>query len=120
MSGCLGVDAAAFADIAIVRCGSNLNVELVEFTAPDQDTRVARPSDHAGRHLALAVDDLDAAVAFLENEPSVELLPGENPTPDPDGPEAGLRSRYFRAPWGMMLEVIHRPQLEATRRLARV
>jgi len=119
MTDYLGVDRTATATIAVLRCGSNLNIELVEFAAPDQDTRSPMPTDHGGRHLALAVDDLDAAVAFLDAHPSVDLLPGENPPPDPNGPEAGLRSRYFRSPWGMMLEVIERAPHDATRKLVR-
>jgi len=104
----LGVDRRARADVAVLRAEPGVLVELVQFTAPGQDTRPPLPSDAGGRHLAIGVADLDAAVAFLAARDDVELLPGENPPPDPAGPEAGLRSRYFRSPWGLFCEVIQR------------
>ncbi len=83
-----------------LRCANGANIELFEFYSLDQRTDLPRPSDLAIQHLALYVDDLDAAVELLDRHDGTYLLSGPNPLP---GPEAGEGNRfiYARTPWGI-------------------
>jgi catechol 2,3-dioxygenase-like lactoylglutathione lyase family enzyme len=64
-------------------------LELFEFDGPDQHA-VATPADLGRQHIALDVDDLDAALG---------------------GDEAGDGNRFvhLRAPWGSTIELISHP-----------
>lgn len=84
--------------------GSNLEVFQYEPAEPGA-TSPPRNSDVGGHHLALYVDDLDAAVAYLHAE-GVRVL-GE-PTAS-RGPSDGQRWVYFLSPWGMQFELVSFP-----------
>ncbi len=103
----LGVAADACAQIAMLRLGPVTNLELFEYTAPDQRRLLPRNSDWGGHHLAIYVTDVMAAVAYLRTQPGVQVL-GE-PQTVVDGPIAGDRWVYFLTPWGMQLELINLP-----------
>jgi catechol 2,3-dioxygenase-like lactoylglutathione lyase family enzyme len=94
--------------LSALRNGSN--IELFEYAAPDQNRSHPRNSDIGACHLGFYVEDLDAAVAYLKDQ-GVEVQ-GE-PTTMTDGPSAGNRWVYFRAPWGLQLELISSPQGQA-------
>jgi glyoxylase I family protein len=79
--------------------------EVFHYSAPDQRTALPRNSDLGGHHVALYVDDLDAAVVHLRDA-GVEVLAG--PTAS-RGPAAGNRWIYFLAPWGMQFELVSYP-----------
>lgn len=49
------------------------NFELLEWTSPDQDTKSPANSDLGGRHLALKVNDMEAALAKLREVPGVTV-----------------------------------------------
>ncbi|MFF0017473.1 nitroreductase/quinone reductase family protein [Streptomyces sp. NPDC005374] len=104
----LGVHPNASAQIAMLRLGPVTNLELFEYTAPDQDRRQPRNSDLGGHHFALYVDDVDKAVAYLREVPGVTVL-GE-PETITDGPIAGDRWVYFVTPWGLHMELINMPE----------
>jgi catechol 2,3-dioxygenase-like lactoylglutathione lyase family enzyme len=103
----LNVDPDASANIAMLRLGPVTNLELFEYTAPDQNHMIPCNSDWGGHHLAIYVEDVDAAVAYLREQPGVVVL-GEPQTID-DGPIAGDRWVYFTTPWGMQMEVLNMP-----------
>jgi len=106
MSEHLGVHPrAVMQQLHFFRCGGQAIFEVFQYEAPDQDTALPRNSDIGGHHVALYVDDLDAAVAHLR-EAGVELL-GE-PTAS-RGASEGQRWVYFRAPWGMQFELVSYP-----------
>jgi catechol 2,3-dioxygenase-like lactoylglutathione lyase family enzyme len=108
MSVHMGVHRDARVDkIRFLRIGSGLNVELFEYTAPDQRTSPPRNSDIGGHHLALYVDDFDKALEYLRAS-GVEVM-GE-PTVRTSGPSAGQTWVYFRAPWGLQLELVSYPR----------
>jgi catechol 2,3-dioxygenase-like lactoylglutathione lyase family enzyme len=88
-----------------IECGPSL--ELFQYEAPDQQHDRPRNSDWAGHHVAFYVEDMAAAVAHLRLH-DVEVL-GE-PTTLTEGPSAGLTWVYFRAPWGLQLELVCAPQ----------
>lgn len=87
------------------RCGGQAIFEVFEYEAVDQCSKPPRNSDIGGHHVALYVDDLDAAVAYLR-ERGVQVL-GE-PTAS-RGPSEGQRWVYFLAPWGMHFELVSYP-----------
>jgi len=91
------------------RCGDEVVFEVFAYTAPDQRTVVPRNSDIGGHHVALYVDDLDAAVAHLR-EQGVTVL--DEPTAS-RGPHEGQRWVYFLAPWGMQFELVSYPHGKA-------
>jgi catechol 2,3-dioxygenase-like lactoylglutathione lyase family enzyme len=89
--------------IAMLRLGT-LNLELFEFSAPDQRREVPRTSDWGGAHLAFYVDDIDAAVEHLRAHGARVL--GE--PMDLPGPEAGPGNRFVfaLAPGDIPIELI--------------
>lgn len=91
------------------RVGDQAVFEVFEYDAVDRRSDPPRNSDVGGHHVALYVDDLDAAVAYL-HERGVRVL-GE-PTVS-RGPSEGQRWVYFLAPWGMQFELVSYPRGKA-------
>ena len=78
------------------RCGDRAVLEVFAYDAPDQRCEPPRNSDVGGHHVALYVEDLDAAIAHLRAH-GVEVLAG--PTAS-SGPAEGNRWIYFLAQIG--------------------
>jgi catechol 2,3-dioxygenase-like lactoylglutathione lyase family enzyme len=95
------------------RCGDQAVFEVFRYSSPDQQEIPPRNSDVGGHHVALYVDDLDAAIGHL-HECGVEVLAG--PTAS-KGPAEGNRWIYFLAPWGMQFELVSYPQGKAFDRI---
>ena len=117
MSDQLNVHPRAVASVAMLRLGPVTNLELLEYSSPDQRREMPRNSDYGGHHLAVHVSDINAAIAYLRSQPGVEVL-GE-PQVIQRGPIAGSRWVYFLTPWGMQLELTSPPDslpYEATTR----
>lgn len=93
---------AAIKQINQVRCGTGSSIELFQYSAPDQRKRFARNSDYAGHHIGFYVTDLKKAVSYMESR-GVEKFLG--PFPVTDGPDAGQSINYFRAPFGLYVEL---------------
>lgn len=89
-----GVHPRAAARFAYLRYGQAV-VELTEWRTPDQNTHVPNNSDLGGRHIALAVTDLDAATAYLKSQAGVTVF---------ERSEWGFV--YFTTPWGMLLQIV--------------
>jgi catechol 2,3-dioxygenase-like lactoylglutathione lyase family enzyme len=85
--------------------GGHTVFEVFRYTSPDQAATVPKNSDVGGHHIALYVDDLDAAVQYLRSH-GVTVL-GE-PTAS-KGHNLGQRWVYFLAPWGLQLELVSYP-----------
>lgn len=96
-------------EIRFYRLGSGSNIELFEYDSADGQAPQPRNSDLGGHHLALYVDDLDAAIAHLR-EHGIEIM-GE-PVHSAEA-AAGQRWAYFRSPWGMQFELVSFPQGKA-------
>ncbi len=96
-------------EIRFYRLGSGTNLEVFQYDAADGQAGPPRNSDIGGHHLALYVDDLDAAVEHLRAH-GVEVM-GE-PVASA-GASAGQRWIYFRAPWGLQLELVSFPDGKA-------
>lgn len=91
----------------LLRCGHGSNFEIFEYEAPDQRREMPKMSDWGGVHLAFAVDDMNAALEYLEGQ-GVRILGGAK---DGMGVEAGEGSSFahFLSPWGMLLELVSFP-----------
>lgn len=96
--------------IVMMRC-QNMNLELFQFSSPDQSTHTPKTSDWGASHLAFYVVDMDAAVARL-SDVGARVLGGPLPLP---GPEAacGALFCFFVTPWRQHLELITYPHGKA-------
>lgn len=95
----------AITEIRFYRLGNGSNLEVFQYDSADGQAPQPRNSDIGGHHLALYVDDMDAAVAYLHAQ-GVEVM-GE-PVASA-GASAGQRWLYFRSPWGMQFELVSFP-----------
>jgi catechol 2,3-dioxygenase-like lactoylglutathione lyase family enzyme len=98
---------AVIEQITMIRCGHGSNIELFKYSAPDQTDATPKNSDIGGYHIAVYVDDIQAAKDYLDSK-GVETFLG--PIPVEQGPAAGQSIFYFRAPWGLQLEAISYPK----------
>lgn len=103
-------------EIRFYRLGNGSNIEVFEYDSADGQTGPPRNSDIGGHHLAIYVDDMDAAVAYLRDR-GVDVM-GE-PIASAGAAE-GQRWVYFTAPWGMQLELVSYPNGKAYERDADV
>lgn len=97
---------AMIEEIYFFRCGGQAIFEVIEYSAPSQRAELPRNSDIGGHHVALYVEDLDTAVAYLSDQPGVTVCgtPAES-----KGPHEGQRWIYFVSPWGMQFELVSYP-----------
>jgi catechol 2,3-dioxygenase-like lactoylglutathione lyase family enzyme len=93
--------------ITLVRCGNGSNIELFQYSSPDQRDMTPKNSDIGGYHIAFYVDDIQAAKDYLISK-GVKTFFG--PFPVKEGPAAGQSIVYFLAPWGLQMELISYPQ----------
>jgi len=108
MKDVVNVDPRAVIDeISMVRCGYGSNIELFQYQSADQVKTLPKNSDIGGHHIALYVDDIDKAAAYLK-EKNVRTMQG--PIPITEGPAAGQSILYFFAPWGLQMELISYPK----------
>ena len=98
---------AVIHQISMVRCGYGSNIELFQYQSPDQARTLPKNSDIGGHHIALYVDDIEKAAAYLKSR-NVKTLQG--PIPITEGPAAGQSILYFFAPWGLQMELISYPK----------
>lgn len=89
-----GVHPRASARFAFLRYG-RATIELTEWHAPDQNTVAPSNSDVGGRHVAIAVTDVDAAMVYLQAQPGVTVLE-----------KSVWNFVYFTTPWGMTLQIV--------------
>jgi catechol 2,3-dioxygenase-like lactoylglutathione lyase family enzyme len=98
---------AKIEQISMVRCGYGSNIELFQYSAPDQKDMTPKNSDIGGYHIAFYVDDIKAAADYLKAN-NVRTFMG--PLPVEQGPAAGQSILYFTAPWGLQFEAISYPK----------
>lgn len=97
--------------IRVLRIGDGANIELFDYRSATQQA-AAVPSDMGYQHVALYVDDIDAAARQLVNAGAT--LMGDGPS-DLPGNEAGegCRFLYARTPWGSTVELVTYPSRQA-------
>ena len=91
------------------RLGGQAIFEVFQYAAPVQGDTPPRNSDVGGHHVAIYVDDLDAAVEALHANGLTVL--GE-PVASSSA-SAGQRWIYFLSPWGMQFELVCYPDGKA-------
>jgi catechol 2,3-dioxygenase-like lactoylglutathione lyase family enzyme len=89
-------------DLVFLRCGEGTSVELFEYSGEDKSAPLKRTSEVGGMHLCFEVEDVFASAERLKAQ-GVEMLEGPNTVEE--GPLAGFKWVYFRAPWGQVLEI---------------
>ncbi|CAM5442189.1 VOC family protein [Eoetvoesiella caeni] len=97
---------AVIKQIAMMRCGDGSDIELFQYSAPDQKTVMPRNSDYGGFHIAFYVKDIKAAV---DKAKALGLKTFMGPFELKEGPAAGQAITYVLTPWGMQLELISYP-----------
>jgi 2-epi-5-epi-valiolone epimerase len=103
----LGVPAEGSLEQVALRMGPVDNVELSCFRGSAAGGRPPRNSDVGGRHLALHVDDVDTAAAYLGAQPGCTVLGA--PETITEGPIAGDRWVYVRTRVGLHIELVNMP-----------
>jgi len=96
---------AVIHQITLVRCGYGSNIELFQYSSPDQKNMTPNNSDIGGYHIAFYVDDIKAAKAYLDGKGVKTFFN----LPVNEGPAAGQSIFYFLAPWGLQMEAISYP-----------
>jgi catechol 2,3-dioxygenase-like lactoylglutathione lyase family enzyme len=91
----------------VVRVANGSNIELFQYTSPDQDTRFAVNSSYSGHHIAIYVDSIAKAAERLGRRMGARRLLG--PLPVTEGPAAGQSINYFGTPFGTYVELISYP-----------
>jgi glyoxylase I family protein len=97
---------AVIRKLRMLRCRNGPAFELFEYELDGAATAPPANSDVGAAHLGFMVQDMDAAVAHLRAH-GVEVQ--GQPTTMTEGPSEGLTWVYFRAPWGMQLELVSYP-----------
>ena len=98
---------AVIKQIVMMRCGQGSNIELFQYSAPEQRTEEPKNSDYGGHHIAFYVKDIKTAV---DKAKANGLKTFMGPFPIKEGPAAGQSITYVLAPWGMQLELISYPK----------
>jgi catechol 2,3-dioxygenase-like lactoylglutathione lyase family enzyme len=111
------VPADAKLTLAMLRLPPNLNIELFEWSSAERRETPPRHCDAGGHHLCFVVDDVDEAIAVLQETPGVRVL-GERKEVAGDSPRvAGNRWTYFVTPWGLLMEIVDRSRVATPPRL---
>lgn len=110
----LGAPADGAYQVAMVLVPPDFNLELFQWTSAERRATMPSIADLDAHHLGLQVSDVDAAAAHLATVEGVELLGGIKQVPE-GAPGAGIRFVYFRAPWGLNLELVDRTRWEGSR-----
>jgi catechol 2,3-dioxygenase-like lactoylglutathione lyase family enzyme len=97
---------AVINQITLVRCGYGSNIELFQYTSPDQKNMTPKNSDIGGYHIAFYVDDIKAAKEYLDGKGVKTFFN----LPVSEGPAAGQSIFYFLTPWGLQMEAISYPK----------
>lgn len=97
---------AVIKTLRMLRCRNGPAFELFEYDLDGAAQIPPANSDVGAAHLGFVVDDMAAAVAHLKAH-GVEVQ--GDPTTMEEGPSEGLTWVYFRAPWGMQLELVSYP-----------
>lgn len=106
----LGVDPrTVIREIRFIRLGNGTNLELFDYDPADGQKPQPSNSDIGGYHLALYVDDMDAAIAHLRSH-DVEIM--GDPVKSA-GASEGQTWQYFRSPWGLQFELVSFPNGKA-------
>ena len=89
--------------LVMLKLSANMNFQLVQYDKPlDRRQELPRNCDRGGHHLALLVDDVDQALAYLSAHGcrALETIHIDS------GPLAGKKNVYVLDPFGHQLEIV--------------
>ena len=91
---------AVIHQITLVRCGYGSNIELFQYSSPDQKTVTPKNSDVGGYHIAFYVDDIKAAKDYLDGK-GVKTFFGPFPVNEvrPPAKASSISSRPGACKW---------------------
>jgi catechol 2,3-dioxygenase-like lactoylglutathione lyase family enzyme len=108
---------AVISHINVLRCGANgANLELMQYSSPDQSRRLPLNSDYAANHIAFYVKSIRKAVVAMRGRGAKKLL---GPFPVTAGPAKGQTINYFLPPIAHYVELISYPHGMAYEKTAR-
>ena len=110
MTNNLSVSPSSKLKYSFLRCKTGPNIEIFEYTAPDQKVICPKNSDVGGHHLAFYVDDIEIAIQYLQTK-NITIQGDVNFITE--GPAGGSAWVYFLAPWGLQLELVSFPKGKA-------
>lgn len=116
MTRVLGAEPGAVCRYRFYRLGHGPNLEVFEY-APSDNGPPPGNRRAGGHHLAIYVEDMAAGAAHLAAH-GVEMA--GPPEHIDEGPAAGSDWLYFRAPWGMQMELVSYPRGKAYEAVAAV
>jgi len=96
---------AVIREVRFYRLANGANLEVFEWQPPGEQGPQPRSSDVGGHHIALYVDDFDAALSYLREQGARVLGEPRHSI----GPGLGQRWVYFLSPWGMQFELVSYP-----------
>lgn len=89
--------------LVMLKLADNLNFQLVQYDKPDDRRQdLPRNCDRGGHHLAVRVDDVDKAIAYLTAHGCTAL----ETIHISEGPLAGKKNVYVLDPFGHQLEIV--------------
>ena len=97
---------AVVEEIRVLRGGNGPNIELFQYSSPDQDQSFRSNSDFGGHHVTFYVQHIDKGVEFLQAKAGTKLF---GPVTLDQGPAAGQSINYFENPFGTDVELISYP-----------
>lgn len=98
----LGVQGAKLT-LAMLQLAPNLKVQLVQYDKPNDRKQVMpRNCDLGGHHVALLVEDVEAAASWLAQKGCKVF----EPIAMDAGPLAGKKNIYVADPWGHQFELV--------------
>ncbi len=95
--------AGARLTLAMLQIAPNMKFQLVQYDKPaDRRQQLPRNCDRGGHHLALQVDDVEKAIAYLEAHgcKAMDIIHIDS------GPLAGKKNVYMTDPFGHSLEIV--------------
>ena len=102
-------------DIADLDGGDGRIIELIRYISPAGRPIRARSSDAGSAHIALQVDDIDAALERIKGSQGRQLSRRPVLLHEPGGAWDGVTCCYIADPDGNILELVQRPTAPARR-----
>jgi lactoylglutathione lyase len=99
-------------EIVDLDAGDGRIIELIKYIRPAGRPVRARSSDPGSCHIALRVDDLDAALERLEGSEARQISRRPVLLHDPGGAWDGVACCYIADPDGIIVELVQRPRAE--------
>ncbi len=94
MTRLFGVHSRAVGNYVFLQIGGS-RVELLQWSSPDQNPSLPKNADVGGRHLALAVENLNEFLAQIAKEPGITVRERNN-----------LGFYYVATPFGLEIQLV--------------